>query len=133
MMDNLNLLRTLTLEELGILEAESLKKRKSKEVAWGLWTGLHFFGAHRFYTDNYLYASIMLATSVVPSVAIILLSVYSDFEGFNKFMLWLSICMLSGSVLWSWIDAFFLNKRVDEINHEQERNIIYRIKRTDHT
>ena len=47
-MDNLNLLRTLTLEELGILEVELLKKRKSKEVVWGLWAGLHFFGAHRF-------------------------------------------------------------------------------------
>ncbi|GFZ86711.1 hypothetical protein GCM10008018_35890 [Paenibacillus marchantiophytorum] len=127
-MDNLNLLRTLTLEELGVLETELLKKRKSKEIVWGLWAGLHFFGAHRFYTENYLYASIMFATTIVPTLGIILLAVYTDIEAFSYFLLWLSICLLSGSLLWSWIDAFFLNKRIETMNHEQERNVIYRIK-----
>lgn len=130
-MDNLQLLRTLTLEELGILEAELLKKRKSKEAVWGLWAGLHFFGAHRFYTENYLYASIMFATTFVPSIAIILLAAYTDLEAFNYFLLWVFIFILSGSLLWSWVDAFFLNKRIEEMNHEQERNIIHRIKRLD--
>ncbi|WP_159887759.1 NINE protein [Paenibacillus puerhi] len=101
---------------------------KSKEVAWGLWTGLHFIGAHRFYTNDYWYASLMLATGIIPSIAIILLTVYTDLEGFNFFMLWFFILMLFGSFLWGWIDAFFLNKRIEEINHEQERKIIHRIK-----
>ncbi|WP_094018220.1 NINE protein [Paenibacillus rigui] len=127
-MDNLKLLRTLTLEELGILEAESQKKMKSKDVAWGLWTGLHFIGAHRFYTNNHLYASFMLATSLIPSIAIFLLAVYTELEGFSYFMLWFFISILIGSFLWGWVDAFFLNKRIEEINLEQERIIIHRIK-----
>lgn len=127
-MDNLHLLRTLTLEELGILEAELLKKRKSKEVVWGLWAGLHFFGAHRFYTENYLYASVMFATTIIPSFAIILLALYSDLEAFMYFLLWFFIVILSGSILWSWIDAFYLNKRIEVMNHEQERIVIHRIK-----
>lgn len=122
------MLRTLTLEELGILEAELLKKRKSKEVVWGLWAGLHFFGAHRFYTENYLYASVMFATTIIPSFAIILLALYSDLEAFMYFLLWFFIVILSGSILWSWIDAFYLNKRIEVMNHEQERIVIHRIK-----
>lgn len=38
-MDNLELKRSFTLEELGILEAEMTKRRKTKEAAWGLWAG----------------------------------------------------------------------------------------------
>ncbi|UJF33458.1 TM2 domain-containing protein [Paenibacillus hexagrammi] len=104
-----------------------LKFRKSKEAAWGLWAGLSFFGAHRFYTENYGYASIMLSTSAVPFVVILFIAA-SDMDGLNMVLLWLSIILLAGSVIWSWIDAFFLNKRIEELNHAQEREIIARIK-----
>ncbi|MDR6550825.1 NINE protein [Paenibacillus qinlingensis] len=129
-MDNLHLLRTLTLEELAILEAELLKKRKSKEVVWALWSVLHYFGAHRYYTENYLYASLMFTATVFPGIGIILLAIYTDLESFSQFLLWFSIIILSGSLLWSWVDAFFLNRRIEEMNHQQEKNVIHRIKAT---
>lgn len=129
-MDNLQLLRTLTLEELAILEAELLKKRKSKEVVWALWSVLHYFGAHRYYTENYLYASLMFAATVVPGIGIFLLAIYTELQAFSYFLLWFSIAILAGSLLWSWIDAFFLNRRIEEMNHEQERSVIHRIKAT---
>jgi TM2 domain-containing membrane protein YozV len=116
--------RDLTLEELALLESEMLKKRKNKEAAWGLWAGLSFFGAHRFYTENYQYASAMLLTTFLPlSVLITLL-----FSDYNKFLFFTSLFLLIGSVIWSWIDAFFLNKRVDEINDNIEHSIVNSIK-----
>lgn len=118
----------LTLEELAVLESEMLKKRKNKDAAWGLWAGLSFFGAHRFYTEDYKYASAMLLTSAIPLIAIIIMlfSVnyyYFDY-GFNSMFLFLSIFLLAGSVIWSWIDAFFLNRRIDAINDSIESSIL---------
>jgi hypothetical protein len=127
-MDNLELKRGFTLEQLGMLESEMLKKRKSKEAAWGLWAGLSFFGAHRFYTENYIYASIMFTTSMLPIICIILLVVYSDLQGLSIFILWLSMFLLAGSVIWSWVDALFLNRRIEELNHKQELEIINSIR-----
>ncbi|TMU83450.1 TM2 domain-containing protein [Bacillus sp. BHET2] len=118
----------LTIEELAILESEMLKKRKNKEAAWGLWAGLSFFGAHRFYTENYRYASTMLLTSMVPIIAIIIiLSTVEYYNGFIQFLLGLFIFLLSGSVVWSWIDAFFLNRRIIDINESCENHILQTI------
>jgi hypothetical protein len=127
-MDNLQLKRSFTIEELGLLESEMLKKRRSKEAAWGLWAGLSFFGAHRFYTGNHLYASIMLTTSALPIVIIFLLATFTSLTGINLFFFWLSIGLLAGSVVWSWIDALFLNQRIEEVNQAQELQIIEKIK-----
>ncbi|KSU60346.1 hypothetical protein AS034_16005 [[Bacillus] enclensis] len=118
----------LTIEELAILESEMLKKRKNKEAAWGLWAGLSFFGAHRFYTENYGYASAMLITSMVPIIAIIImLSTIEYYYSFTMFMLWLFIILLAGSVIWSWIDAFFLNRRIADYNEACENQILQSI------
>lgn len=73
-------------------------------------------------------ASIMLTTTVVPIVGLILLSAYSEFEGISQVLMWLFIVLLAGSVIWSWIDAVFLNRRVEELNHRQEREIMDRIR-----
>lgn len=119
----------LTLEELAILESEMIKKRKNKEAAWGLWAGLSFFGAHRFYTENYGYASAMLLTSIIPIIALIIMPYTTDLENFStRFFLGVFITLLVGSVIWSWIDAFFLNKRMDELNDQIERSILDNIK-----
>lgn len=118
----------LTIEELAILESEMLKKRKNKEAAWGLWAGLSFFGAHRFYTENYGYASAMLITSMIPIIAIIImLSTIEYYYSFSMFMLWLFIILLAGSVIWSWIDAFFLNRRIADYNEACENQILQSI------
>ncbi|GIO07775.1 hypothetical protein J31TS6_38030 [Brevibacillus reuszeri] len=126
---NSNLKMDLTLEELAILESEMMKKRKNKEAAWGLWAGLSFFGAHRFYTENYGYASAMLLTSIIPIIALIIMPYTTDLENFStRFFLGVFITLLVGSVIWSWIDAFFLNKRMDELNDQIERSILDNIK-----
>jgi len=118
----------LTLEELAVLESEMLKKSKNKEAAWGLWFGLSFFGAHRFYTENYKYASAMLLTSIIPIFAIIImLLTTTTYNGFNLFFLFLFILFLAGSVIWSWVDAFFLNKRIEELNDNTEHEILLSI------
>lgn len=115
----------LTIEELGFLESEMLKKKKGKEAAWGLWAGMSFFGAHRFYTEDYKYASAMLLTSILPIFAIImLLSTVGYFYGLSQFFLNLFIFLLVGSVIWSWIDALFLNTRIDELNDYKESEIL---------
>ena len=78
---------------------------------------IRYFGAHRFYTENYRYASAMLLTSIIPIFAIIImLFTVEYYYGFTKFLMTLFIFFLVGSVIWSWIDAFFLNKRIDELN-----------------
>jgi hypothetical protein len=118
----------LTIEELAILESEMLKKKKNKEAAWGLWAGLSFIGAHRFYTENYRYASAMLLTSMIPIIAIIiLLSTVEYYYSFTMFLLWLFIILLGGSVIWSWIDAFFLNRRITDYNEVCENQVLQTI------
>ncbi|MGD8190514.1 TM2 domain-containing protein [Brevibacillus ginsengisoli] len=119
----------LTLEELAILETEMLKKKKSKEAAWGLWAGLHFFGAHRFYTENYRYASAMFLSSSIPTIFIIYMLFTTEYyDSFNKFLMGFLIFLLSGSVIWSWIDAFFINKRIEELNEVEENRILKSIR-----
>ncbi len=119
----------LTLEELAVLESEMLKQKKNKEAAWGLWAGLGFFGAHRFYTANYGYASAMLLTSIIPIFAIIIiLSTVEYYYGFTQFLMTIFIFLLFGSVIWSWIDAFFLNKRINDLNENTEIQIINSIR-----
>jgi TM2 domain-containing membrane protein YozV len=116
--------KDLTLQELGILESEMLKKQKNKEAAWGLWAGLSFFGAHRFYTENYAYASAMLLTTCIPLIVLITLLVI----GMISFLFYTSLIFVIGSVIWSWIDAFFLNTRIDQLNNQIEENILKAIK-----
>ncbi|MCA1032053.1 TM2 domain-containing protein [Bacillus timonensis] len=116
--------RDLTLEELAVLESEMRKKQKNKEAAWGLWAGLSFFGAHRFYTEDYGYASAMLSTTFLP--LIVLFFVLIDELPFGLF--YPSLFFVIGSVIWSWIDAFFLNNRVDVLNDQIEQNILKNIK-----
>ena len=119
----------LTLEELAVLESEMLKRRKNKEAAWGLWAGLSYFGAHRFYTENYRHASAMLLTSIIPIFAIIIMLFNVEYYyGFTRFLMTLFIFFLVGSFIWSWIDAFFLNKRIDELNDVTEIRILNSIR-----
>ena len=119
----------MTLEELAVLESEMLKRRKNKEAAWGLWAGLSYFGAHRFYTENYRYASAMLLTSIIPIFAIIIMLFNVEYYyGFTRFLMTLFIFFLVGSFIWSWIDAFFLNKRIDELNDVTEIRILNSIR-----
>ncbi|MBN3552850.1 TM2 domain-containing protein [Fictibacillus nanhaiensis] len=114
----------LTLEELAYLESEMLKKSKSKEAAWGLWAGLSFFGGHRFFTEDYKYASAMLTTTFIPFIVLI----YMIFNSYyNEPLFYISLFLLIGSVIWSWIDAFFLNKRVIQLNDGIEQNILDQI------
>ncbi|CAH2714054.1 hypothetical protein BACCIP111895_01208 [Neobacillus rhizosphaerae] len=129
-MNNLNISKMdLTLEELAVLESEMLKRKKNKEAAWGLWAGMSFFGAHRFYTENYKYASAMLLTSIIPIIAIIIiLSTVEYYNGFTQFFMSIFIFLLIGSVIWSWIDAFFLNKRIDDLNENAEILILNSIR-----
>jgi cellulose synthase/poly-beta-1,6-N-acetylglucosamine synthase-like glycosyltransferase len=117
--------RDLTLEELAYLESEMLKKRKSNEAAWGLWAGLSFFGAHRFYAESYQYAAIMLLTTLLPLSLIIWMLIYLSEP--NEVLMEFSIFLLIGSVVWSWIDAFFLNNRIEELNNNIEYKILQEI------
>lgn len=111
----------LTLEQYAFLETEMLIRRKNKEAAWGLWAGLSFFGAHRFYTEDYKIGSAMLLTTIIPVSYLIL--VYMQLLSDVLFIP--ALFFLFGSVLWSWIDAFFLNDRIDSINRETENEIIH--------
>ncbi len=119
--------KTLTLEELAILEIELSNKAKKNDIAWALWASLSFFGAHRFYTENYSYASAMFLTSFFPLIAIIIL-LYLGLTDGSLFVVALSL--LAASVIWSWIDAYFLNKIIEDLNHDIEIDILKKIKGT---
>ncbi|MDP5276005.1 NINE protein [Chengkuizengella axinellae] len=116
--------KDLTLEELAFLESEMLKKLKSKEAAWGLWAGLSFFGAHRFFTEDYVYASLMLTTTMIPLFTLIILVSTNTTSGI---LIGFSLFFLSGSIVWSWIDAFFLNSRIAKLNDNMEQTVLIEI------
>jgi hypothetical protein len=116
--------KDLTLEELGFLETEMLKKMKSKDAAWGLWAGLHFLGAHRFYTEDYKFGSAMFISIVLPLSAIIFL-LYTDTI---NILFYIFLGLTACSLLWSWIDAFFLNSRINNFNETVEQSILDHIR-----
>lgn len=116
--------KDLTLEELGFLETEMLKKMKSKDAAWGLWAGLHFFGAHRFYTEDYKFGSAMFLSIVLPLTAIIFLL----YTGTINILFYILLGLTACSLLWSWIDAFFLNSRINNFNETVEQSILDHIR-----
>ncbi|WCN37911.1 NINE protein [Aneurinibacillus uraniidurans] len=116
--------KDLTLEELYILESEMLKRRKSKAVAWGLWAFLSFFGAHRFYTENYVSASAMLLIITSPIFMTILLPAPTN----HSFLFPFSMLLIASSIIWGGIDAFFLSRRVEKLNDAIEYEIIHKIK-----
>ncbi|PEJ60284.1 hypothetical protein CN692_03045 [Bacillus sp. AFS002410] len=118
--------KDLTLEELGFLETEMLKKMKNKEAAWGLWAGLHFWGAHRFYTEDFKYGSAMFLSIMLPLTAIIIL-LYNDTI---NLLFYIFLGLTACSLLWSWIDAFFLNTRINDFNETVEQSILDHIRET---
>ncbi|WNF37406.1 NINE protein [Bacillaceae bacterium IKA-2] len=118
--------KELTLEELAILQSEMLKKSKNKEAAWGLWAGLSFFGGHRFYTEDYGLAGAMLSTTVFP----LIIFVFVLFGSLPVALFYPSLFFVIGSVVWSWIDAFFLNRRLDTLNNKIENDILNSIKKS---
>jgi hypothetical protein len=67
----------------------------------------------------------MLLTSGIPIIAIIIMLSSVDFYlGFYQFLLFIFITLLVGSLIWSWVDAFFLNKRIESYNDSVEREIL---------
>lgn len=102
-MDNIALKQSLSSNQLAMLESEMKQKGKNMVVAYLLWWFLGIFGGHRFYTGDIGYA-----------IAMLLLS-------------W----MTCG--IWTIVDAFFLHKRVNELNTQIEYEIIQRIKSSSST
>lgn len=113
----------LTLEELTVFQSDLLNRRKNREAAWGLWAGLSIFGAHRFFTEDYKYASIMLSTTLLPIIGLIIML----FSAYSSFLMYFFSFLLAGSVIWSWIDAFFLNRRIDTLNEKLEYEVLKNI------
>ena len=97
-MNNLFLKQDLTGEQLAMVESEMSNKRKSKGLAYALWFLLCPLAAHRFYTGNTGYAICMILFG------------------------WLTL------FIWNLIDAFFIGKRVEELNNNIELEIITRVK-----
>ncbi|TYS76441.1 hypothetical protein FZD05_17580 [Rossellomorea aquimaris] len=65
---------------------------------------------------------------MVPIIAIIIiLSTVEFYYGFIQFLLGLFIFLLCGSVVWSWIDAFFLNRRISDYNESCENQALQNI------
>jgi len=115
----------LTLTELQRLDLELRNRGRSRDTLWALWGLLSYFGAHRYYVGDFGYATAMFATSFVPMVGLAIQLIYSDMETLSSTMLfWFFVFWLGASVLWSWIDAFFVNGRVERFNAEVEREII---------
>lgn len=115
----------LTLTELQRLDLELRGQGRSRDTLWALWGLLSYFGAHRYYVGDFGYATAMFATSFVPMVGLAIQLIYSDIEtATSTALFWFFVFWLVASVLWSWIDAFFVNGRVERFNAELERRII---------
>lgn len=95
---NLYAKKELTNDQMIMLESEMNKVRKNKTPAWLLWVFTGPFGGHRFYMGDIGYAIAML------------------FLGWATFGIW-----------WL-VDAFFINKRIEEKNNEKELELINQIK-----
>ena len=118
----------LTLTELQALDLEMRKRGRSRDTLWALWALLSYFGAHRYYVGDNGYATAMFATSFVPMVGIVFQLIFTSMDGVaSHALLWFFIFWLCASVLWSWIDAFFVNRRIERFNEEVERQILTEI------
>ncbi|RKZ18014.1 hypothetical protein DRQ53_01765 [bacterium] len=118
----------LTLTELQRLDMELRKRGRSRDTLWALWGLLSYFGAHRYYVGDNGYATAMFATSFVPMIGIAIQFMFLPADSVTAGVLfWVFVFWLGASVLWSWIDAFFVNGRVERFNDEAETQIIAEI------
>lgn len=118
----------LTLTELQLLDLEMRKLGRSRDTLWALWGLLSYFGAHRYYIGDNGYATAMFATSFVPMVGIAIQFVVSPMKSTaSSALFWFFVFWLGASVLWSWIDAFFVNGRIERFNQELEESILAQI------
>jgi len=118
----------LTLTELQRLDMELRKRGRSRDTLWALWGFLSYFGAHRYYVGDHGYATAMFLTSFVPMVGIAVQLLTGGWEGTGGAALfWFFVFWLGASLIWSWIDAFFVNGRVERFNDELEEMILYEI------
>lgn len=90
--------KNLYQEQLNMVDSEFEKNKKDSVIAWVLWIFLGGIGGHRFYLGDTGYAVAML------------------------FLNWLTFG------IWGLVDALFINKRIKEINHETEKDIIAKIR-----
>lgn len=115
----------LTLTELQTLDMELRKRGRSRDTLWALWGLLSYFGAHRYYVGDNGYATAMFATSFVPMVGIAIQFILGPTDSVtNTALFWFFVFWLGASVLWSWIDAFFVNGRIERFNEETEQEIL---------
>ena len=120
----------LTLTELQLLDIELRKRGRSRDTLWALWGLLSYFGAHRYYVGDNGYATAMFATSFVPMVGLAVQFIMKPSEEVvSGFLFWFFVFWLGASVLWSWIDAFFVNGRVERFNASMEEAILEEITR----
>jgi hypothetical protein len=118
----------LTLTELQLLDLEIHKLGRSRDTLWALWGLLSYFGAHRYYIGDNGYATAMFATSFVPMVGIAIQFIVSPMKStVDGALFWFFVFWLGASVLWSWIDAFFVNGRIERFNSELEESILDQI------
>jgi hypothetical protein len=118
----------LTLTELQLLDLEIHKLGRSRDTLWALWGLLSYFGAHRYYIGDNGYATAMFATSFVPMVGIAIQFIVSPMKStVDGALFWFFVFWLGASVLWSWIDAFFVNGRIERFNNELEESILDQI------
>lgn len=118
----------LTLTELQWMDIETRKRGRSRDTLWALWALLSYFGAHRYYVGDYGYATAMFLTSFVPMVGIVIQLVVSDMDTVTDgVLIWFFVFWLGASVLWSWIDAFFVNARIERFNEDVEQEVLQEI------
>lgn len=122
--------KDLSLRELQYLDLEMRKRGKSRESMWALWAFLSYFGAHRYFLGDFGYATAMFLTSFLPMVGVLVISLM-DLDlgsGLPRVLFFFFIFWLGASVLWSWIDSFFINARFDSLEQRIEAEIIDQIR-----
>lgn len=119
----------LSVRELQSLDMELRRRTRGPEAMWTLWALLSYFGAHRYYLGDYGYATAMFLTSFLPMVGLlVLVLLVEDIDGGDtQALFWFFVFWLAASVLWSWIDAFFINRRIERLNDEAGHRVLEEI------
>ena len=118
----------LTLTELQRLDIDMKSRTRSRETLWALWAFLSYFGAHRYYVGDFGLGFAMFVTSVVPMIGIGIQVAATDMDSVPQTaLLYFFIFWLAASLVWSWVDAFFVDRRVDGFNRQVETQILNEI------
>ncbi|HKK72238.1 MAG TPA: TM2 domain-containing protein [Candidatus Krumholzibacteria bacterium] len=114
----------LSRRELLRFELESREGLPTPEVTWMLWVFFSAFGAHRFHLGDAKHGAAILLGTVGAVVWGIVALIESTRTGVGAGSLAGAFVLFVVSVVWSWVDALFINRRLRSIRWKREEQTL---------